>query len=600
MPVTQDNRAFHVDLRGIVDLLSQHLYSSPRIYLRELIQNSVDAITERRLADPSAPRRVHVVPADVSADGCLHLSDTGCGLDEKGIHSVLATIGGSTKRDDLGFARESFLGQFGIGLLSCFLVSDEISVTTRRFGGDETWHWTGRSEGTYTVAPAARTRPEAGTEVVLRPRSGSDALLLSEEAVRALLEEFASYLPVEMTIETGEGPAPVGGRTFPWQGGEVGVSRRAAGSDLAERHLGFRPLDVIELNDPQSGVRGMAFVLPFAPGTRRTHRVYAKGMFVTDREDRILPEWAFFVRAIVDSERLSLTASREGLHDDDVLHETAGRLGGQLRTWLLRMAASDPARLREFLRVHHLGAKAMAIDDPEMLDLVGRLLPWQTTLGDMTLAEFANVSPVIQYVSVTSDFQQVSGLAQSLGLPVLNAGYAYDEAILRNWLRHHPENDARLVQPKDLAAEFDELDEADRGRFERLLDVAEETLERAGCAPLVRSFRPEGRHAVFLTDRSSLQELDRAEIRQRTTGAWGIALDSIARPDDRPAFVLNAANPSVRRLADADPGLQRISLEALYAHALVSAQRPLRAFDNALVARALPALIDRAIDGAPS
>jgi molecular chaperone HtpG len=344
----------------------------------------------------------------------------------------------------------------------------------------------------------------------------------------------------------------------------------------------------------------MAFVLPFASGTRRTHRVYAKGMFVTDREDRILPEWAFFVRAIVDSDHLSLTASREGLHDDDILHEAAERLGEQLRRWLLRMAASDPSRMREFLRVHHLGVKAMAVDDPDMLDLVGGLLPWQTTLGELTLAEFAAESPVIQYVSTTSDFQQVSGLAQSLGLPVLNAGYAYDEAILRNWLRHHPEHDAKLVQPRDLTGQFDELDDADRRRFAPLLDVAEETLGRAGCAPLLRSFRPEGRHAVFLTDRSSLEELDRAEIRQRTTGPWGTALDSIARPDDRPAFVLNAANPSVRRLADADPHLQRVSVEALYAHALVAAQQPLRAFDNALVARALPALIDRAIDGVSS
>ncbi|MGW8554685.1 hypothetical protein [Streptomyces tubercidicus] len=41
-------RTFQVDLRGLVDLLSHHLYSSPRVYLRELLQNAVDAITARR------------------------------------------------------------------------------------------------------------------------------------------------------------------------------------------------------------------------------------------------------------------------------------------------------------------------------------------------------------------------------------------------------------------------------------------------------------------------------------------------------------------------------------------------------------------------
>ena len=41
----QSPHTFQVDLRGLVDLLSHHLYSSPKVYLRELLQNAVDAIT---------------------------------------------------------------------------------------------------------------------------------------------------------------------------------------------------------------------------------------------------------------------------------------------------------------------------------------------------------------------------------------------------------------------------------------------------------------------------------------------------------------------------------------------------------------------------
>ena len=47
--------AFQVDLRGMVDLLSHHLYGSPRVYVRELLQNAVDAITARRAGPPAAP-----------------------------------------------------------------------------------------------------------------------------------------------------------------------------------------------------------------------------------------------------------------------------------------------------------------------------------------------------------------------------------------------------------------------------------------------------------------------------------------------------------------------------------------------------------------
>jgi molecular chaperone HtpG len=270
--VTGAGSTFHVDLRGVVDLLSHHLYSSPRVYLRELLQNAVDAITARTEEDAGAPRRVRVVPADVSPDGLLHVEDTGIGLDEDGIRAVLATIGASTKRDALGLARESFIGQFGIGLLSCFLVTDEITVTTRRAGSDRTWRWVGRDDGTYAVSPAPEPRAEAGTDVALRPR-GSAAELLSAEVVERLAATYAGYLPLDLVVETAAGPVAVAGRRFPWEGGDR--SRRDAALALGERVLGARPLDVVDLADTAAGVRGQAFVLPHATAARGAHRLYA-------------------------------------------------------------------------------------------------------------------------------------------------------------------------------------------------------------------------------------------------------------------------------------------------------------------------------------
>src|SRR5689334_20324378 len=148
---TELNRAFQVDLRGIVDLLSHHLYGSPRVYVRELLQNAVDAITARRAVEPGAPARVVIETPERTGDGTLRVSDTGIGLTEAQVHELLATIGRSSKRDDLGFARHEFRGQFGIGLLSCFLVADEIRVDTRAAGSAPV-RWTGYSDGRYEVA----------------------------------------------------------------------------------------------------------------------------------------------------------------------------------------------------------------------------------------------------------------------------------------------------------------------------------------------------------------------------------------------------------------------------------------------------------------
>ena len=148
--------AFRVDLRGVVDILSHHLYSSPRVYLRELIQNARDAVVARQdLDDPGLdgrePRRI-LVQAD-AATGTVTVSDGGIGLTQEEMRDVLATIGASSKTADLTRARRRFLGQFGIGLLSCFLVADRIEVRSRsaRTPDAPTLLWIGSANGTWRM-----------------------------------------------------------------------------------------------------------------------------------------------------------------------------------------------------------------------------------------------------------------------------------------------------------------------------------------------------------------------------------------------------------------------------------------------------------------
>ena len=138
------------------------------MYLRELLQNAVDAITARQATDPGTPQRIDVRTAD---DG-LSISDTGIGLTPDEVRELLATIGRSSKRDEIGFARTEFLGQFGIGLLSAFMVADEIEVVTQPAGGPAT-HWIGTADGRYTIA-ATTDRAEPGTTVTLKARRGAE------------------------------------------------------------------------------------------------------------------------------------------------------------------------------------------------------------------------------------------------------------------------------------------------------------------------------------------------------------------------------------------------------------------------------------------
>jgi molecular chaperone HtpG len=304
---------FRVDLRGVVDLLSHHLYASPRVYVRELLQNAVDAITARRVDDSAAPGFVRIESPTSTGDGTLRVHDTGIGLTEQQVHELLATIGRSSKRDDLGFARHEFLGQFGIGLLSCFLVADEIRVSTR-CGDATTVEWTGYADGHYevAVAPAERARSAPGTTVTLVPRRDAEHWLRGETVIE-LARLFGSMLPITIQVD---GTTVTAGLA-PWQvdRAESAAERRARLDKYAEEVFGFRPLDVIDLEVPAAGLRGLAFVLPMpaSPTSRAAHRVYLKQMLLSESIEGLLPEWAFFERCVIDTTELRPTASRESL-----------------------------------------------------------------------------------------------------------------------------------------------------------------------------------------------------------------------------------------------------------------------------------------------
>jgi|GEM_PF-6419093 Molecular chaperone, HSP90 family len=173
---------FQVNLQGIIDLLSNHLYSDPGVFVRELLQNGVDAITARQ-------RLGHAFDARITAElfpssHTIAFQDNGCGLTEKDIEQFLARIGSTAKKEELD-AGDDYIGQFGVGLLSCFVVSDEIVLITRSALEGDSLEWRGRPAGTlYDPQIAARRRDrhdrlfesEAGFRGIFRvlPAAGAD------------------------------------------------------------------------------------------------------------------------------------------------------------------------------------------------------------------------------------------------------------------------------------------------------------------------------------------------------------------------------------------------------------------------------------------
>jgi molecular chaperone HtpG len=589
--------SFQVDLRGVVDLLSHHLYSSPRVYLRELLQNAVDATTARQAADPDAAVEILLEPLGHNGSGVLRIHDSGIGLTEQEVHTLLATIGRSSKRDDLGFARHEFLGQFGIGLLSCFLVADEIHVITRSATGGPTMLWRGYADGRYSLEKAEEERETPGTTVSLLPRPGMERWM-DDQTVRELAAHYGGLLPFAVRVANADGGAGLITAAPPWT--SRSADRSAQLSDYCEKYFGFRPFDIIDLSVPEAGLTGCAFVLPFSanPAERGAHRVYLKRMLLTDRTPDLLPEWAFFARVVADASELRPTASREALYEDELLESARTALGEQLRLWLVRLSVTAPNRLQEFFDVHDLGVKALALHDDETLKLVERWMPFETTLGPMPLAEFRNTHPVIRYARTVDNFRQIAAVASAQGIGVVNGGYVYATDLLERIGQTNPGIHVEPLDPAAVTTYLDTLDTQVELSMAGFLNTARAALDRLSCDVEIREFSPASLPALYLSDPNARHIQRLRETQETADPLWAGVLGALDDLDQssRPQLVLNYRSPLVRRVAGlADPTLVTLVVESLYGQALLSGHHPLRAQDTAVLNRSFLEMIDRAV-----
>ncbi|MFJ2581540.1 HSP90 family protein [Kitasatospora aureofaciens] len=597
---------FQVDLRGLVDLLSHHLYSSPRVYLRELLQNAVDAITARQKLDPAAPARI-----TVRADDELTVTDTGIGLTEADVHTFLATIGRSSKRDadggldgaGLARARGDFIGQFGIGLLACFVVADEITVVTRSAATPDApvVEWRGSSDGRYTIRTLpAEAKPEPGTTVTLAPRADAAEWTRSGQ-VLALARDFGSLLRQEVTVVDANGTEHRVNRTPPWaERHSSPLARRDALAEYCRSTFDFTPLDAIDLDLPLVGLRGVAYVLPDAapPSRRSGHRVHLKGMLLSDQADELLPDWAFFVRCVVDTDGLRPTASREGLYADETLAAVRDALGVRIRDWLAGLSASDPAMLHRFLSVHYLAVKQLARYDDELLRMLLPWLPFETSDGQMTLDEFVRSHPVVLVAGTDDEFRQVAAIASAAGLGVVNGGYTYDRDLVHRLPEIRPGVSVTDLDPGMVTAHLDAVDPATELAAAAFLTVAREVVGRFDCDVALRSFHPTSAPALLFDNREARHERSRAQLAEEADGLWADILGSLRAEVPRAQLVLNHLNPLVRRAASiTGRDLAVTAVEALYGQALLMTRRPLKASESALLNRSFISLLDHAMLG---
>ncbi len=132
-------------------LMDRSLYPDPALFLRELLQNSLDACRyqsalaqDANMGDKYEPRIDVWDYSQDAADPRIEFRDNGIGMNRETIESYFLRVGKSFYRSPEFMTERELLAEkgiyldscsrFGIGFLSCFLAGDKIEVDTYREG----------------------------------------------------------------------------------------------------------------------------------------------------------------------------------------------------------------------------------------------------------------------------------------------------------------------------------------------------------------------------------------------------------------------------------------------------------------------------------
>lgn len=305
-----------IEFDSVLAAISKQIYETPLAFIRENVQNAVDAIRMRAVREDLSSSDTVLSVRITTVDRVCEIADNGIGMSIEDLRNLFWTIGASGKRTAEARAA-GCVGMFGIGGFANFGVCDELTVISQP-SSDGGGHWTRLSREEIEAAGGAIPRVQVGSSDEAAPRGTIVRGTLNEPANPAQLEtylrEFVRYAserilfngtlisgePFMVPSETDGERQPVGSDGSEWTQGNVSVHGR-----LFETpgHVLLAELDDLFIDGEPARLKGW---LRFENGTID---VLKRGFKIctTTVGTRI------GVSGVIDCDRLSPTAGRDSL-----------------------------------------------------------------------------------------------------------------------------------------------------------------------------------------------------------------------------------------------------------------------------------------------
>ena len=321
-------------------------------------------------------------------DRTFTISDTGIGLTREEIHENLGTIAHSGSKQFVkaleaqAQKESSLIGQFGVGFYSAFMVADEVKVYTHSWKPDgEDLEWTSDGRSGYEIEVVEGQQRGARVEVKLKEEYSEFAEV---NRIKSILENYSAFVSFPILLN--------GERV-----NTVEAIWRKQKSDISdEEYNEFYKFAAKAMDDPQYRMHFSADApielnaLIFVP-TENTElfgfgqmepgvSLYCKNVLIDNKPEGLLPDWARFLRGVIDSADLPLNISRESMQDSALVQRLNRAVIKKFTRFLNSEAKEDPERYAKFYDKFSRFLKEGIVNDFEHRDSLAKLIRFETSM----------------------------------------------------------------------------------------------------------------------------------------------------------------------------------------------------------------------------
>ncbi len=409
MTKQKETLSFQAEVKQLLQLMIHSLYSNKEIAVRELISNASDAADKLRfealkkndLYEKDSDLKIWV---DFDKDKkTITISDNGIGMSRDDIVKNIGTIAKSGTKEFLkklsgDQAKDAnLIGQFGVGFYSAFIISDEVTLESRKAGAKNGSRWVSKGDGEFSLESI--DKKSRGTSVILSLKKDAEEFL-DEYRLKEIIKKYSDHitLPIVMkkfefkdgkSIRTEEDEV-VNDASAIWARNKKDIKPKEY--EEFYKNLTYDqepPLSVfhnrVEGNQEYISLLFIPSKAPFDLYDRdkaQGVKLYAKRIFIMEANEKLIPQYLRFMKGVIDSSDLPLNVSREILQDSKALESIRSGTVKKTLTALEEMAKKKPDDFKKFWSEFGLVLKEGPAEDFANREKIAGLLRFASTFDE--------------------------------------------------------------------------------------------------------------------------------------------------------------------------------------------------------------------------